>query len=292
MAGGGADARTTLGGTDVEDIERQIERWRRGLPASLAGRADVIDELEGHLRDELARLVAGGVPAGEAWATAVERLGTPDALAAEFAKVPPARWLPGTVVPAVFLVAGLGVGVIASLVWGGKDGILLATHVLTVTWGYLAALAAGALAVWAVAEGAYRGDGRRGMAAFRRPASGLAWASLSMTAVGVVLGAVWASGRLGRAWGWDPREVGGLGVLLCAGLSAVAVRLNARAGMAAAIAGSTAAVLAWFVPPLLETGGASGVGLGVVLGAVVGGQLVLMALAVAPPRARGMADRA
>jgi Cytochrome C assembly protein len=277
----------------VEDIERQIERWRRGLPASLAGRPDVIDELEGHLRDELARLVAGGVPADEAWAKAVERLGTPDALAAEFAKVPPARWLPGTVVPAVFLVAGLGVGgLIASRVWGREAGPLLAIHVLTVTWGYLAALAAGALAVWVVAEGAYRGDGRRGMAAFRRPASGLAWASLSMTAVGVVLGAVWASGRLGRAWDWDPREVGGLGVLLCAGLSAVVVRLNARAGMAAAIAGSTAAVLAWFVPPLLETGGASGVGLGVVLGTVVGGQLVLMALAVAHPRAWGMADLA
>ena len=128
----------------MEDIERQIERWRRGLPASLAGCADVIDELEGHLRDELARLVAGGVPADEAWAKAVERLGTPDALAAEFAKVPPARWLPGTVVPAIVLVAGLGIGgPIASRVWGREAGPLLAIHVLTVAWGYLAALAAG-----------------------------------------------------------------------------------------------------------------------------------------------------
>ena len=159
--------------------------------------------------------------------------------------------------------AGLGIGgSIASRVWGREVGPLLAIHVLTVTWGYLAALAAGALAVWVVADGAYRGDGRRGMAAFRRPASGLAWASLSMTAVGVVLGAVWASGRMGRAWNWDSREVGGLGVLLCAGLFAVVIRLNARAGIAAAITGSTAVVLAWFVPPLLETDGASGVGLG------------------------------
>jgi len=101
----------------------------------------VIDELEGHLRDELARLVAGGVPADEAWAKAVERLGTPDALAAEFAKVPPARWLPGTVAPAIVLVAGLGIGgVIASRVWGREAGPLLAIHVLTITLGYLAAL--------------------------------------------------------------------------------------------------------------------------------------------------------
>jgi ABC-type transport system involved in cytochrome c biogenesis permease subunit len=154
-------------------------------------------------------------------------------------------------------------------VWGGKVGILLATHVLTVTWGYLAALAAGALAVWAVAEGAYRGDGRKGMEAFRRPAGGLAWASLAMTALGVVLGAIWASGRLGRAWGWDPREVGGVSVLLSAGLSVVAVRLNPKAGKAAAIAGSMAAVFAWFVPPLLESRGGNWVGLGAVLGAVV-----------------------
>lgn len=172
----------------------------------------------------------------------------------------------------------------------GEAGPLLAIHALTITLGYLAALAAGALAVWVVAEGAYRGDGRRGVAAFRRPARGLAWASLSMTAVGVVLGAVWAGGRLGRAWDWNPREVGGLAVLLCAGLSAVVVRLSPRVAMAAAIAGSAAAVLAWFVPPLLESGGASGVGLGVVLGAVVGGQLVFTALAVAHPRAWGMAD--
>ena len=79
---------------------------------------------------------------------------------------------------------------------------------------------------------------------------------------------------------------------MCAGLSAVVVRLNVRAGMVAAIAGSTAAILAWFVPPLLEAGGAIGVGLGVVLGAVVGGQLVLMALALAHPRGWGMADLA
>jgi hypothetical protein len=77
---------------------------------------------------------------------------------------------------------------------------------------------------------------------------------------------------------------------LCAALSVAAVRLNPRAGKVAAIVGSTAAVLAWFVPPLLEAPGESGVGLGVVLGAVVGGQLVLMALAAAHPRAWGMAN--
>src|SRR5215211_6156842 len=37
VAGGGANARTTLGGTDVEDIEQLIEYWRRSLSASLAG---------------------------------------------------------------------------------------------------------------------------------------------------------------------------------------------------------------------------------------------------------------
>src|SRR5262245_16582588 len=34
---------------------------------------------------------------------------------------------------------------------------------------------------------------------------------------GVVLGAWWASANMGRAWGWDPREVGGL-VTVAAGV--------------------------------------------------------------------------
>ena len=127
----------------------------------------MIDELESHLRDELTRLIAGGMSLDEAWPIAVLHLGSPDSLAAEFAKVPPARWLPGTVAGTVLLLAGLGIGgLVAWRVWDGGMGLLLASHVFTVVVGYLAALFTGALAVWAVAEravlwGRHAGAGRR-----------------------------------------------------------------------------------------------------------------------------------
>ena len=118
--------------------------------------------------------------------------------------------------------------------------------------------------------------------------------SLVLTAVGVVLGAVWAGGHLGRVWGWDAREVGGLGVVVCAALSAAALRHSARAGMAAALAGSVATVLAWFGPWLIAVsrGAGAGVVLAVGLGAVVAVQLVTMLLVLVPARGRGAADRA
>ncbi len=217
------------------------------------GRA-VADVLLSAVREQLCRtpLEAGRDGASDGPEEAVAGGGEEARAILRGTDLSPVGWLPGTVVPAVYLAVGLGVGgVIASRVWSGEVGILLATHVLTVSWGYGAALAAGTHAIWVVVESAYRGDGRRGMEAFRRQAGGLAWTSLAMTAIAIVLGAVWANGQLGRAWGWDPREIGGLGVLLCAGLSVMALRLSPRAGPAAAIAASAAAVLAWLVPPLL-----------------------------------------
>jgi Cytochrome C assembly protein len=255
----------------------------------------VTEELESHLRDEFARLVTGGVPSDEAWRRAVERLGRPEDLAVEFAKVPPGRWLPGVAAAAALGVfAVLLLAVVVPRVRGGQMGPLLAAHVAAITLGYCAALAAGALAVWSLLARACRGEDARRDAAFRRAAGRITWASLLLTGAGVALGAVWADRYLGRAWGWDPREVGGFGVLLCVGLSAVALRRGARAGMAVAVAGNVAAGLAWLAPPLLDTKGSYGfaAGVGFALGAFVAAQLLVMALALLPPGTRGLAGRA
>src|SRR5205814_3143098 len=121
---------------DVEDFERRIEQWRRGLPGPLACRADVTEELEGHLRDEFARLVTGGVPPDEAWRRAIERLGRPADLAVEFAKVPPGWWLPGVAAGAALgMVAVLLMAVVVPRVRGGQMGLLLAAHVAAITLG-------------------------------------------------------------------------------------------------------------------------------------------------------------
>ena len=55
----------------------------------------MIDELEAHLRDEFARLVAGGVPPDEAWAKAVlAELAAKARLAVDCPVLAPGRPLP------------------------------------------------------------------------------------------------------------------------------------------------------------------------------------------------------
>lgn len=81
------------------DIEAGIQQWKRTLLASEALRAEDVDELEDHLREEHARLRAGVGPTTpllseeESFLIAMRRLGRADALGAEFAKADPnAAW--------------------------------------------------------------------------------------------------------------------------------------------------------------------------------------------------------
>src|SRR5215831_16437262 len=79
------------------DLEERIRHWRQAQAHALGGRAEVLDELESHLREEVQRLVAAGQTPGSAWETALAHLGDPRQLAAEFGKVSPPGalgWLP------------------------------------------------------------------------------------------------------------------------------------------------------------------------------------------------------
>jgi hypothetical protein len=70
----------------VDSVESQIAEWR----AYLAGAAGVngrdVDELEDHLRDQIAELSAVGLAPDEAFLVAVKRMGDLDALSREFAR--------------------------------------------------------------------------------------------------------------------------------------------------------------------------------------------------------------
>ena len=68
------------------DLERAIDAWRRHMAAGGVHPAEVLDELEGHLRDDVAEQVRNGAEAGPAFAAAVRRLGSARALAEEFTK--------------------------------------------------------------------------------------------------------------------------------------------------------------------------------------------------------------
>jgi hypothetical protein len=67
-------------------LEAQIDRWRRFLDRRQAVGSDDADELEGHLRDQVAELKASGLNDDEAFLVAVKRMGDLDALTREFAR--------------------------------------------------------------------------------------------------------------------------------------------------------------------------------------------------------------
>ena len=67
-------------------VEEQIARWRDWLRRRPAVRPSDVDELEGHLRDQIAALVAAGLAGDEAFLVAVKRMGSLDAVSREFAR--------------------------------------------------------------------------------------------------------------------------------------------------------------------------------------------------------------
>ena len=69
-----------------EALEEQIARWRAWLRRRPAIRAPDVEELEGHLRDQVRALVDAGLDADEAFLVAVKRMGALDALSREFAR--------------------------------------------------------------------------------------------------------------------------------------------------------------------------------------------------------------
>jgi hypothetical protein len=70
----------------MESLEVEIAEWRSfvGQVPAVDGRD--VDELEAHLRDQIADLNAAGLAADEAFLIAVKRMGSLDALAREFAR--------------------------------------------------------------------------------------------------------------------------------------------------------------------------------------------------------------
>ena len=69
-----------------QPLEDQIAQWRTYLRRRQAVHGPDVEELEGHLRDQLAALTEAGLAADEAFLIAVKRMGSLDALSREFAR--------------------------------------------------------------------------------------------------------------------------------------------------------------------------------------------------------------
>jgi len=69
-----------------QPLEEQIAQWREYLRRRQAFQGPDIEELEGHLRDQLTALTEAGLAGEEAFLIAVKRMGSLDALSREFAR--------------------------------------------------------------------------------------------------------------------------------------------------------------------------------------------------------------
>jgi len=68
-----------------QPLEDQIAEWRAYLRRRKAVHSPDVEELEGHLRDQVAALTEAGLAGDEAFLVAVKRMGSLDALSREFA---------------------------------------------------------------------------------------------------------------------------------------------------------------------------------------------------------------
>src|SRR5215467_3038857 len=69
-----------------QPLEEQIAEWRAYLRRRKSLHGPDVEELEGHLRDQLTALTEAGLAGDEAFLVAVKRMGSLDALSREFAR--------------------------------------------------------------------------------------------------------------------------------------------------------------------------------------------------------------
>jgi ABC-type transport system involved in cytochrome c biogenesis permease subunit len=237
----------------MRDLEKQISDWRRSMAKASKERPEALDELETHLREEIDRLVRAGTSADQAFDLAMSRLGTPAALGAEFDKLAQmrrAKWKPATL--AQWACLAIPVFVLLWLVPRIGDGrmtLLLASHVLSVSIGYVTMFIIGGLAICYVFADWLQRTGPSQRYALHRAIIQLATISAVLTTIGTVLGMIWTKQNWGRYWAWDPKESGAAIVLLCALVTMAFARFkpaSCRALVLMAITGNIGTAWGWF----------------------------------------------
>ena len=232
----------------MRDLERQIADWRRTMAKASGHRSDLLNELEEHLREEIARLRGAGVSTDKAFEMALSKLGAPAPVVAEFDKLTatPTTWLPIKIARASVVMVALFLP--AVFAFKLDKGALLATHVVCVTLGYLMTFIIGGLAVCALLSQWFGTSGPTQRHALLRSIFHFASVSAILSGIGILLGAFWAKDHMGRYWDWDFKETGGVLVFGWTALLAALqwLRRGQTTVMLLAILGNAITAWAWF----------------------------------------------
>jgi hypothetical protein len=241
----------------MHNLEKSIADWRRNLSAGPKIAADEIDELESHLRETIDQLVRSGLTEPEAFERATKQLGGSATIASEFRKLDPPTWLPIKLVIGAYLTAMLAFAIFSIAFSARPSGLLLATHVFTITLGYTTTLLIGALGICFVGQRSLSDFSPMRHRALTRVTFRFGCVATALTAVGVIMGMFWANAEWGRYWAWDMKETGGFCIVLWQLSFLIAHRFprsSARFVPLASILGNIVVTLGWFGPNLPSSG--------------------------------------
>jgi hypothetical protein len=242
-------------GDAMFDLDQQIDRWKSAFAKKAACSSDELLELESHLREEIAALVAAGRSEQEAFCESVARLGDPTKIGGEFAKNESRFVWDGVALQGngvVVILAGLAAIVLGFAVGMNRGDGLLGVHLGTISFAYLVPFLLAVVGTYAIFRAAIvKSDQTQFRDRFAGQCRFLLGVVALVSATGVILGGVWAERHWGRFWGWDPKEIGGLSVVVAAlVLYLLLTRLkpgSVQLGQASLIM-SLVTFVAWFGP--------------------------------------------
>jgi hypothetical protein len=234
----------------MRKLEQLIADWRQTMTRGHSFGKERLEELETHLRETIEQLLRSGMNETEAFRTAVAQLGPSPAISSEFRKLDRRTWLPMKMIIGAEIVLALAMTALLTLRMANESfSLLLATHVFTITLGYSTVFLIGALGVCFVCQRCFADFSVARQQSISRLTFVLSAFATCFTAIGIVLGMIWASAEWGRFWAWDPKETGGACVLAWLLLFTIAhqfQRTTGRGLLLLSLLGNIVVSIAWF----------------------------------------------
>jgi hypothetical protein len=266
------------------DLDQAMSDWRRRMAASGIKSSKVLDELEGHLREDIRALASDGTPEVQAFRLAVSRLGCTDSLSIEFKKLSDTSSI--AVKIGALLWTGLSTALAARLLMGviaGNLSVLLSVHVFSLTAGYAAAFLNGGFGIYCVSYQWFRAWSSTRQQSLSRAVLLFSRLSVGLVLAGLLLGMCWSGQNRGGYFAGGPREVGTLGAsvwLFAFWLIQESGQVSHRVTMLLCIVGNVIVSLAWFGTGIVAHGG--GMASDWPLDALLGVHLFFFTMAVVP----------
>ena len=242
----------------MDNLEKLVAEWRKTMMTAPNVGRETLNELENHLRENVGQLVRSGMTEPEAFQRAVTQLGGAGAIALEFQKLDQGTWLPVKLVTGLGATAALAFAILLIARFdAGRTSFLLASHVFLVTLGYTTTFLVGALGICFVGQRCFSDFSPSRMHSLMRTTFTFGCAAVSLTAVGIILGMIWAKAEWGRYWAWDAKEIGAFAVIVWQACFLFAHRFTcgtARGVLVMSVLGNIVVGLGWFGANLLYGG--------------------------------------